>query len=69
MKEIKEEFCGVCAAVPLALAGLGSTAYVSATSEEKKKKKIIIILICCVILVSSIFFLIKYDNCVKCRIT
>lgn len=65
---MKEDFCGVCAAVPIALAGLGGTAYVSTTNEEKKRNKIIILLVCYVILAFSIFFLIKYDKCAKCNV-
>lgn len=65
MSELKEEFCGICAAVPLALAGLGGTAY-AATGAEEKKKKLIIVVSCAVIVVVSILVLIKYSSCSSC---
>ncbi len=37
---MKEEFCGLCAAIPLALAGAGAGAVgVTEKGSEKKKKK------------------------------
>lgn len=65
MPDVKEGFCGICAAVPLALAGLGGTAYAASGAEEKRKKTIIIVG-CSIVLIISIFFFIKYSNCQSC---
>ena len=67
MSNIKEEFCGICTAIPIALAGLGGTAY-AASGEDEKRKKIIILIGCSIVLVVSIYFLIKYSKCSACSI-
>jgi len=67
MSDVKEKFCGVCAAVPLALAGLGGTAY-AASGSEYKKRNVIILIGCSIILVVSIFLYIKYSDCKTCRV-
>lgn len=41
-EEIQENFCGACAAVPLALAGAGGAAYGSTKGSNKKYKKILL---------------------------
>ena len=42
IKEVKEEFCGACAAIPLAFVGAGASAYgASSKSSHKTQKKII----------------------------
>lgn len=38
-KKTKEEFCGVCAAIPLAFAGGSSTAISGSAISGKKRKK------------------------------
>jgi hypothetical protein len=65
MPDVKEGFCGICAAVPLALAGLGGTAY-AASGAEKKRQKTILLVGCAIVLVISIFFFIKYSTCRSC---
>lgn len=65
MPDVKEGFCGICAAVPLALAGLGGTAY-AASGAEEKRRKIILLIGCAIVLVVSIFFFIKYSKCSSC---
>lgn len=65
MLDVKEGFCGICAAVPLALAGIGGTAY-AATGAEEKLKKTIILMGGAMVVVLSIFFLIKYSKCRSC---
>lgn len=65
MSDVKEGFCGICAAIPIALAGLGGTAYVASGAEEKRRKTIILIG-CAIVLVVSVFLFIKYSKCQSC---
>jgi len=65
MSEIKEGFCGICAAVPLALAGLGGTAY-AASGAEVTRRNVIILIGCAVVLIVLIFLYIKYSKCKMC---
>lgn len=65
MSQVREDFCGICAAVPLALAGLGGTAYV-ASGKEEKKRKMTIVIGCALIVVVSIIILFKYSSCSMC---
>jgi hypothetical protein len=65
MTDVKENFCGICAAVPLALAGFGGTAY-AASGSEKKQRNTIILIGCSIILIVSIFMYLKYSTCNKC---
>ena len=71
---VKEQFCGVCAAVPLALAGIGSTAYGSMYgdnygSQSKTNTKTIWILVSTVMLIVSVYLFIKTsNNCDVCSI-
>ena len=63
-EEIKEDFCGACVAIPIALIGSGITA--SQSSNYKKNKKIILyigIFITVISVIISIYFLLKCKNC------
>lgn len=64
---VKEDFCGICAAVPLALAGLGGTAYVASGAQYKLKNTILIIG-CSIVVVLCVYFLIKYSSCSACNV-
>jgi len=61
----KEDFCGACLAVPLALVG-GSTALASKNSH-KQRKKIIFFVGLAVTLLSFVLGLIFLMKCKKCR--
>lgn len=63
---VKEDFCGVCAAVPLALAGLGGTAY-AASGAEYKLKNTLIVVGCSIVVIVSIYLLITYSSCSSCK--
>lgn len=68
---MKEEFCGLCAAIPLALAGAGTTA-VGATekgSEDKKKKWLLISGAILLTLAAGItaYYLFVRKNCKSCK--
>jgi hypothetical protein len=65
MSEIREDFCGICAVIPVALAGLGATSYVS-TGAEYKNRKMIIIVGSAIFVVLSIIVLMKYWKCSSC---
>ena len=65
----KEEFCGACAAVPLAFAGIGASAYGSSSRGSHKKQKnwalwAGIISVILSILIAVYFLFIK--KCVDC---
>ena len=55
----REDFCGICTAVPLAFAGFGAANSVNS--------KIGILIICALSVIVSIYFLIKYWGCSKCK--
>ena len=70
-KEIREDFCGACLAVPLAFAGVGASAYGSGGSRKKHKsqKKIAMLVGIISILVSigvAVYYLYIKD-CSNCR--
>lgn len=63
--EIKEEFCGACAAIPVALVG-GVIASSSQNSNYKKNKKIILwigVSITVISLLVAVYFLLQCKNC------
>ena len=66
-KDVKEEFCGACLAVPLAFAGVGASAYgASSRGKYKTGRKaslwigIITIIISVII---AIYYLCKCETC------
>ena len=62
----KEEFCGACAAIPLAFVGVGAT-YGSTKGSNKKMKKILLcsgIFSVILTILIAIYFL---RNCSDCR--
>lgn len=63
---IREDFCGICAAVPVALAGFGVSTL--DTESDRKRKKTLILFVCVISLIISIYLLIKYWDCSECRI-
>lgn len=68
MINIREDFCGICAALPIALAGnLGAASTITSAFADGKHRKVIIIILCAVSLVISIYLLIKYWGCSQCK--
>jgi len=73
-KNSKEEFCGVCAAIPLAFASGGSAAISNKKrneNENKNKNYNMLYNISIVITIFSIAYIIYYfmfSNCKKCKI-
>jgi Na+-driven multidrug efflux pump len=67
--DVSEGFCGACLAVPLAFAGLGSSAYGSSgTRKDHKKKKKIAFWAGIVSVILSIIIAIYYlTSCSTCR--
>lgn len=67
MPEIKEEFCGACLAVPLALAGAGAASVGAKGSYKKNRKALLwtgILTVIISILIMVYFVWIK--KCDKC---
>lgn len=63
--DIKEEFCGACVALPLALVGAG-TAGVGAKGDHSKTKTIMLwvgIALTLISLVVAIYFITRCKNC------
>lgn len=69
MTDIKENFCGACAAIPLALAGVGlsgASLKKTTTEEQKQKKRILLIVgisITIISLIVGIYYLLKCKDC------
>jgi hypothetical protein len=61
----KEEFCGACLAVPLAMAGVGSAAGASGSSKKKIKKYVFwgSIILSVISLLAAVYFLKKCKTC------
>lgn len=69
-KKLKEQFCGVCAAIPLAFAGGGSTV-ISSKKKDSKNRYNIIYNISIIVTILSVLYIIYYfyiSNCKKCKI-
>lgn len=64
--EVRENFCGICMAVPIALAGAGVAGL--STKEDYRKRKKIMITTGIVVLVISLFLWWYYQDCVSCKV-
>lgn len=67
MEDTKEEFCGACFAVPLALAGAGAAGLGSRKGGNKNMKKIMLWGGLAVTFISIIVAVIYLRNCESCR--
>jgi hypothetical protein len=67
MKEIREDFCGMCMAVPIALAGAGVAG--ASTKKQYEKRKSIMIWTGVIVLLMSIFMMWYYKDCKSCKIS
>ncbi len=63
--EVREDFCGMCMAVPIALAGVGVAGL--STKEDYQKRKQIMITTGIVVLIISLFLLWYYQDCTSCK--
>jgi Na+-driven multidrug efflux pump len=67
--DIKEEFCPVCLAIPLAFAGVGTSAYgASSRGKYKKQKKIALwggITVTIISILIAVYYL-WIKKCVEC---
>ena len=64
-EDIKEEFCGACVAIPIALVGAG-TAGLGAKGTHNKTKKIMLwcgIALTVISLIVAIYFITRCKNC------
>jgi hypothetical protein len=63
----KEEFCGACVALPMALAGAGVAGVGANSGSNKQKRKIMLIsglVVCALSLIVTILYL---NRCKQCR--
>ncbi len=67
LKETKEEFCGACLAVPLALAGAGTAGFGASKGGHGKSKKIMLWVGVGVTLLSVLIAIIYLAKCKTCR--
>lgn len=70
---MKEDFCGICAAIPLAVAGLGagggiSAASRSSTAAEYDDRKTLIVAVSALFVVVGVIFLASSWNCASCAV-
>ena len=65
MTEVRENFCGMCMAVPIALAGAGVAGLSS--KEDYQKRKWIMISTGIVVIVICLFLLWYYQDCTSCK--
>lgn len=65
MAEVREDFCGMCMAVPIALAGAGVAGLSSKQDYQKRKR--IMISTGIVVLLISIFLFWYYQGCTSCQ--
>ena len=67
---MRENFCGMCAVVPLALAGLGTSGYSSiggnVSGDDYRRKKVITIGIGIVFIILSLLIYFWYKDCDQC---
>lgn len=70
-KDVIEGFCGACLAVPLAFAGVGSSAYGTSSSRgnHKKQKKIALFIGVLSIIISLLIavWYLYFSKCTDCR--
>jgi hypothetical protein len=65
-ENVKEDFCGACLAVPLAMAGAGTAAGASDYKSKKKWKKILFIggiVISVISIIVAIWYLRSCESC------
>jgi hypothetical protein len=68
---LRENFCGLCAAVPIAFAGLvgGATSGASLTAKQYTDRKVLTLVACAFFVVLSLILLARYWGCASCAVT
>jgi hypothetical protein len=66
MVEIREDFCGMCMAVPFALAGAGVAGF--ASKQDYQNRKYITIAISIAILIVTVLLYLNFKDCKSCTI-
>jgi hypothetical protein len=66
MVEIREDFCGMCMAVPFALAGAGVAGF--ASKQDYQNRKYIIISISIAVLIVTALLYLNFQDCKSCNI-
>lgn len=61
----RENFCGLCTVIPLALAGAGAATL--STKEEYKTRKKLMLFIGLIVLFISLFLVWYWKDCEKCK--
>jgi len=61
---IREDFCGMCMAVPIALAGAGMAGL--ASKSDYQNQKYIMITVGMAVLIISLILLYKFKDCQEC---
>lgn len=64
---VREDFCGLCAAVPVALAGLGGSASYALSADDYAKRRVVSVIVSAASLAAIVYFLVKYSGCSSCR--
>ena len=67
-ENVKEDFCGACLAVPLAMAGAGTAVGTSDYKHKNKRKKILFIISFLVCVISIILGCWYLGSCTDCNI-
>jgi hypothetical protein len=70
-EHIREDFCGLCAAVPLAFAGIvggGAAGGASLTAKQYADRKTITLVVCAFFVIISLILLASYWNCATCSV-
>lgn len=65
---VREDFCGVCAVVPLALAGAGALGYTVSGKEYRQRRRWTLILGSIGVIISILIWW-KFKSCSQCRAT
>lgn len=66
-KDTKEEFCGSCVAIPLALAGVGAAGVGAKTGSNKTTKRILLWGGISLTVVSVVIAVIYLKSCKSCK--
>jgi len=66
-RETKEDFCGACVMIPLAMAGAGITGYGTKKGAYGKQKKLIMRISLIFTIVTALIAIFYLRNCKSCR--
>lgn len=63
---VRENFCGICAVVPMALAGAG-VAGLAGSKEDYKRNRRIKLAVGAIVVLFTLVMLYKYGDCAQCK--